>query len=99
LEKLKPTHDLEAFKAAFAKHRSVTKTALLSARRLGYERQDLAKALSKLTRQQFQKSMTSYENHRQWQDVYHLEVDGSLIYVKFTDHVVTEFILLSFKRT
>ncbi len=98
MEKLKPTHDLDAFKRAFATHRSITKTALQGARRLGYERGDVAIVLSKLSYKHFQKSMTSHGNHRQWQDVYYLDVDGTLIYIKFTDRLVTEFILLSFKR-
>ncbi len=98
MDKKKPTQDLAAFKRAFALHQSMTKTALLGARRLGYERENVARALLKLSRRDFQKSMTSFGDHRQWHDVYHLYADGNLIYVKFTDRAVTEFILLSFKR-
>jgi motility quorum-sensing regulator/GCU-specific mRNA interferase toxin len=47
----------------------------------------------------FYKSMTSYNNSRQWHDVYHVPADGDLtIYLKFTDDVVTEFVVLSFKE-
>jgi len=42
--------------------------------------------------------MTSFHDHRQWQDVYHLPDEDRVLYVKFTDAVVTEFILLSVKE-
>jgi len=47
---------------------------------------------------QFQKSMTSYADHRKWQDVYHVSFNGMVLYVKFTDDAVTAFVLLSFKE-
>ncbi len=47
----------------------------------------------------FYKSMTSFSNSRQWQDVYHVPASGGLtIYLKFTDDMVTEFMVLSFKE-
>ena len=98
MEKLKPSHDLEAFKAAFARHRTATKTALLTAEEIGYERTDIAVVIARLTSRNFIKSMTGYKDHRQWQDVYIIEDRGKSIYIKFTDHILTEFILLSFKR-
>ena len=42
--------------------------------------------------------MTSYADHKVWQDVYHVPSDEGLLYVKFQADVVTEFILLSFKE-
>ena len=47
---------------------------------------------------QFYKSMTSLADHTQWQDVYHVPWRELLLYVKFTDDRVTEFLLLSFKE-
>jgi motility quorum-sensing regulator / GCU-specific mRNA interferase toxin len=98
LEKLKPTHDLAAFKLAFKQHRAITMSAARSARELGYSVADLVSLIEALMPRQFYKSMTSLHNHRQWQDVYHLPHEDRLIYVKFTDHILTEFILLSFKE-
>lgn len=47
----------------------------------------------------FYKSMTSHANHRRWQDVYHVPIgDGPTVYLKFTDDIVTEFLVLSFKE-
>jgi motility quorum-sensing regulator/GCU-specific mRNA interferase toxin len=42
--------------------------------------------------------MTAYEDHRVWQDVYHVPSSAGLLYVKFTADAVTEFLLLSFKE-
>ena len=98
MEKLKPTHDLAAFKLAFKQHRAITMSAARSARELGYSVADLVSLIEALMPRHFYKSMTSLHNHRQWQDVYHLPHENYDIYVKFTDHIVTEFILLSFKE-
>jgi motility quorum-sensing regulator/GCU-specific mRNA interferase toxin len=42
--------------------------------------------------------MTSYEDHRIWQDVYHMPSEAGTLYVKFPADAVTEFLLLSFKE-
>jgi motility quorum-sensing regulator/GCU-specific mRNA interferase toxin len=42
--------------------------------------------------------MTSYGDHRIWQDVYHVPSEAGTPYVKFTADAVTEFLLLSFKE-
>jgi motility quorum-sensing regulator/GCU-specific mRNA interferase toxin len=42
--------------------------------------------------------MTSYGDHRIWQDVYHVPTEAGMLYVKFTSDAVTEFVLLSFKE-
>ena len=42
--------------------------------------------------------MTSYANHRLWQDVYHVPSEAGVLYVKSTADVVTQFLLLSFKE-
>ncbi len=46
----------------------------------------------------FFKSMTTLTDHRTWQDVYHVPVDGLILYVKFQADVVTEFRVMSFKE-
>jgi motility quorum-sensing regulator/GCU-specific mRNA interferase toxin len=91
-------HDLEAFQTAFARHKSLTETARKSSQHLGYARFEVIELVQRIRRSHFVKSMTSYDNHRQWQDVYIIEDRGQQIYLKFTDNVLTEFILLSFKR-
>lgn len=46
----------------------------------------------------FFKSMTSFGDHRQWQDVYHVPAGDLIVYLKFTDDLLTEFTVLSFKE-
>lgn len=99
MEKRKAHHNLDTFKdAATANKLTVTSTALRSALALGFDRNEMVAALHKLERSHFFKSMTSFGDHRQWQDVYHLPYDGLVLYVKFTAETVTEFTLLSFKE-
>ena len=76
----------------------MTATAARSARNLGFKESDVIAVIAGVTRSDFVKSMTSYGNHRQWQDVYHVDDGERVIYLKFTDHMITEFIVLSFKR-
>ena len=100
MEKRKPTYDLRAFKAAFADadKLSATVTAAKSAAALGFGRADIVATIQTMERPHFYKSMTSFEDHRIWQDVYHVPSSAGLLYVKFTSDVVTEFLLLSFKE-
>ncbi len=46
----------------------------------------------------FFKSMTSFADHRVWQDVYHVPFESMVLYVKFQKDVVTEFAVMSFKE-
>ena len=73
-EKRKPTYDLEAFKATFSSEDglNVTGTALRSAARLGFRRAEIAATVRTMRREHFYKSMTSFADHRLWQDVYHV---------------------------
>jgi len=99
-EKRKPTYDLTAFKAAFSSTEKlrVTGTALRSAAALGFNSHDIVDTIQTMKRQHFYKSMTSYPDHRIWQDVYYVPSDVGVLYVKFTVDAVTEFLLLSFKE-
>jgi len=98
-EKRKPTYDLTAFKAAFddVDKLNVTGTAVRSAAALGFGRAEIVATIQGMRRAHFYKSMTSYGDHRMWQDVYHVPSEAGALYVKFTADVVTEFLLLSFK--
>lgn len=44
----------------------------------------------------FYKSMTTYHDHRLWQDVYHVHAQLGWIYVKLT--VVDDVLVVSFKE-
>lgn len=99
-EKRNPTYDLEAFKAAFGSvdRLALTGAALCSAASLGFGRTEIVETIQTMQRAHFYKSMTSYGDHRVWQDVYHVPSSAGVLYVKFTADVVTEFLLLSFKE-
>jgi motility quorum-sensing regulator/GCU-specific mRNA interferase toxin len=96
-EKRKPTYDLDAFKAAAPQMR-ITVVATKTAAALGFARADIVATVQTMRRSHFYKSMTSFGDHRIWQDVYHVPSPLGTLYVKFTADVVTEFVLLSFKE-
>jgi motility quorum-sensing regulator/GCU-specific mRNA interferase toxin len=96
-EKRKPTYDLEAFKA-MADRMRVTVVATRTAAALGFGRAEIEAAIQTMQPKQFHKSMTSFGDHRIWQDVYHVPVPAGTLYVKFMADAVTEFVLLSFKE-
>jgi len=99
-DKRKPTYNLTAFKAAFddVDKLHVTGSAVRSAAAIGFGRAEIVAALQTMRRAHFYKSMTSYGDHRVWQDVYHVPSEAGTLYVKFTADAVTEFLLLSFKE-
>ena len=78
--------------------RRVATAAIRTAAAFGFNRADIVAVLGTLDRRQFVKSMTSYNDHTVWQDVYHVPSDAGLLYVKFKADTVTEFKLLSFKE-
>lgn len=99
-EKRKPTYDLDAIKSTFSSAKSLhaTGAAVRSAAALGFGSAEIVKVIQSIDRRDFQKSMTSYADHRVWQDVYHVPSEAGELYVKFTADVVSEFLLLSFKE-
>ena len=95
MEIFKPTYDLEKFKhSQFA----ITRTATRTAAELGLDTADIRNIVATMEPSMFYKSMTSYADHRIWQDVYHVPWENHLLYVKFTEDMISEFLLLSFKE-
>lgn len=65
MEKRKPTHGLEAFKASVARgEASFTRTAIRDARAIGFALDDMKAVIATMTRRHFFKSMTSHADHR-----------------------------------
>ena len=95
MEKFNPTYSLTEFKNSDFK---ITKTAQRNAEDLGFEMKDIREVVSSMERKHFYKSMTSYANYKIWQDVYHVPYGNLILYVKFTQNVLSEFTLLSFKE-
>ena len=46
----------------------------------------------------FFKSMTTFADHRVWQDVYQVPARDLVLYVKFQADIVTGFTVMSFKE-
>ena len=95
MEKLNPTYNLEEFKNSDYK---ITNTAFRTALELEFDENDIRKVISTMKKEHFYKSMTSYANHKIWQDVYHVPCGNLILYVKFTQNLISEFTLLSFKE-
>lgn len=100
MEKRRPTYDLDAIKAAIGSVETlaITRSALSDALSLGFNRAGIVTVIRQIRRPMFYKSMTTLADHRTWQDVYHVPVDGLRLYVKFQADVVTEFRVMSFKE-
>lgn len=100
MEKQRPTYDLDAIKAVLGSVETLamTSTALQDALRLGFDRAGVVETIKGIDRRMFYKSMTTFADHRVWQDVYHVTTRDLVLYVKFQADVVTEFMLMSFKE-
>ena len=100
MEKKRPTYDLEAIKSALGSVETLamTSSALRDAITLGFDRNSIAETIVGIDRRMFYKSMTTFADHRVWQDVYHVPTRGMMLYVKFQADVITEFTVRSFKE-
>ena len=99
-EKLSPTYSLSSIQSTFcnAKKLSVTGTALDDAATLGFDPVEMVKTIQTIRSTHFYKSMTTYANHKLWQDVYHVPSRAGILYVKFQADLITQFRLMSFKE-
>jgi motility quorum-sensing regulator/GCU-specific mRNA interferase toxin len=77
---------------------AITTTALRTAVALGFDRSTIVEVILSMERPMFFKSMTTFADHRVWQDVYHVPAGELQLYVKFQADVVTAFIVMSFKE-
>lgn len=100
MEKRRPTYDLDAIKAALGSvdRLAMTTSALRDATTLGFDRGGIVETIVGIERRMFFKSMTTFADHRVWQDVYHVPARGLALYVKFQADVITEFTVMSFKE-
>jgi motility quorum-sensing regulator/GCU-specific mRNA interferase toxin len=100
MEKLRATYDLDAINLSIGSidTLAITTTALRDATALGFDRGGVVEVIRNIERRMFVKSMTTFADHRVWQDVYHVPARGLVLYVKFQADVVTEFMVMSFKE-
>jgi motility quorum-sensing regulator / GCU-specific mRNA interferase toxin len=73
-----------------------THTARATASLLGFDFKGMVAVVASLTMKDFCKSMTTYADHRIWQDVYRPQTSAGVIYVKLT--VIDEVLIVSFKE-
>jgi motility quorum-sensing regulator / GCU-specific mRNA interferase toxin len=100
MEKRRQTYDLETIKLVLGSVESlaITTSALRDAAELGFDRGAIAATITGMERKMFVKSMTTFADHRVWQDVYHVPTRGLTLYVKFQADVITQFTVMSFKE-
>ncbi|AXL49680.1 hypothetical protein DSC91_001587 [Paraburkholderia caffeinilytica] len=74
----------------------ITKSAVIGAAALGFGPDVIVETLMSLDRRAFRKSMTTYADHRVWQDVYCAMTEAGMVYLKLT--VVDDVLVVSFKE-
>jgi motility quorum-sensing regulator/GCU-specific mRNA interferase toxin len=87
MEKWTPRHSLAAVLGMVETLgvASFTKAALDGGRAMGLTSSEMLAVVAGLTRPMFYKSMTTYSDHRIWQDVYHAPTPaGQTAYIKIT---------------
>jgi motility quorum-sensing regulator / GCU-specific mRNA interferase toxin len=67
-----------------ARRVNLTSTARVGATALGFGFEDVLDVLMALKSADFYKSMTTYEDHRVWQDVYRPKTRAGDVYLKFS---------------
>ncbi|TPK99692.1 type II toxin-antitoxin system MqsR family toxin [Mesorhizobium sp. B2-4-12] len=96
MEKRRPAYDLDVIKTTFGSVDTVAITT--SALRHWPWFRSRGRGRGDRRRKMFVKSMTTFADHRVWQDVYHVPPRDLILYVKFQADVVTEFTIMSFKE-
>jgi motility quorum-sensing regulator/GCU-specific mRNA interferase toxin len=101
MEKLKPHYKLSEVQQIVSNPDSqpFTITALRGGLELGLTEQEMRQAVLALSRRDFYKAMTTHENQRVWQDVYHgITTDGISVYVKITGFTDGRPSVIQFKK-
>jgi len=73
-----------------------TFSALAGAAALGFDFDGIVAVILTLTPKDFYKSMTTYADHRIWQDVYRPATKAGEVYLKLT--VIDDVLIVSFKE-
>ena len=86
MEKYTPHYDLALVKAEVirAGRKAFTASAWEGARRLKLGTLQMQQVVCALEKPMLYKSMTTYSDHRVWQDVYLIKIYGTEIYIKLT---------------
>ncbi|QBZ91675.1 type II toxin-antitoxin system MqsR family toxin [Pseudomonas viciae] len=86
MDKSTPHYDMAVIKADIKRlgRNAFTTTAKKTAWTLGLNVSDMLEVVCELERKQFYKSVTTYDDHRVWHDVYRTHSHGLEIYIKVT---------------
>ncbi len=86
MEKNTPHYDLAVIKADVRRlgSKAFTSTAKNDGQVLGLNIEEMLTVIFELQGRMLYKSMTTYADHRVWQDVYHINSFGLEIYIKVT---------------
>lgn len=86
MEKYTPHYDLAVIKADVRRlgEKAFTRTAKETGRQLDLDISEMQTIVYALQNWMLYKSMTTYADHRVWQDVYHIHSHGLKIYIKVT---------------
>ena len=100
MEKRKAHYSLEEIRAAFADPTRLNRSFVSKqgADALGMDDIAVVATMQALTAANFEKSMTSYADHRVWQDVYRPKAAGTALYVKVMLDAQQALFLISFKE-
>lgn len=97
MEKNKPSCPLQQVKQLVMVGKlRLTATAMASAMMLGFDKSAVAAEILALNMNEFYKSMTTYNDHHIWQDVYRHNSAAGMLYMKLT--VIGDVLVVSFKE-
>jgi motility quorum-sensing regulator/GCU-specific mRNA interferase toxin len=97
MEKRTPHCPLATVKTLIQEGRvEATHSARRDAATLGFDFKAMVGVVSALTMKDFYKSMTTYADHRVWQDVYRPTTSAGAVYLKLT--VSDDVLIVSFKE-
>lgn len=99
MEKRKPHYRIDDFTAAAVKKiiifpTNVTKKYIS----FGFDRHSVYQILSSIKNTDFYKSVTSFKDSSEWQDVYRVIFEKQYLYIKFRQAADGYFIVTSFKE-
>lgn len=97
MEKKKPHYNLSLIKELIEGGQvRATGSALAGGAALGFDFAGMLVVVGALTADDFYKSMTTYADHRVWQDVYRPCTEAGEVYLKLT--VIEDVLIVSFKE-
>ena len=71
-------------------------TAVAGGAAMGFAAEQMLDVVSSLASRTLYKSMTSHADHKVWHDVYHVDTERGVVYLKLT--IVEDLLIISFKE-